>query len=137
LSEDRLDQVDRIVFDGEASDRVRVEALGFFTDHTHGFDENILEVDDEVHGLSQDDVINKLSKGNKGKKNKTQNNDRGNALKIQKSVALQLETLTEYVEHQLKEDEYELTELLASAALETPLKGIIHSFYSFYSFLQN
>lgn len=121
LSEKQLDQIDEIVFDGQVKENVRAEALGFFMDHTQGFDDEAEDddTDHEVQATSQDSS----KKAKISKKNKS---DEESALRRQRNIALQLETLTEFAEHQLHSPgQIVLTDLLASAVLQSSKKGRI------------
>jgi len=124
LSEEQLDLVDRVVFDDQASEIVRVEALGFFMDHTEGFDDETTE-DIDTHGMDVDTQPSSQDSSKKTKANKkNMKSDEESALRRQRSLALQLETLTEFAEHQLRSaEQILLTDLLAAAVLKSPKKG--------------
>jgi hypothetical protein len=104
LSEEKLDLVDVIIFDPTATDEIRKEALLFMMDHTQGFD-----VVDDLEPAA-------ISKGKKkqGKSAAVEANE----IQRRKNVALQLETLTEFAEHNLS-TAVEWSSLLADACLDT------------------
>ena len=164
LNEETLDQLDRAVFDREAGDRVRIQALLFFMDHTQGFDQDTSSnsgdgVDQSgsggegVEGFSQESAAsgggskakkarNASTSGSKnkssGKKDKESNE--GRILQHQRSVALQLETFTELIEHHFPADDNEgdagFVELFVTACLGTHKKGEYkHIIYLEYYFL--
>ena len=152
LDEETLDQLDRAVFDREAGDRVRIQALLFFMDHTQGFDQDassssgggVDQVGERVEGeegFSQKSTAS--GGGSKAKKarntpsgsskNKTsgskkdKESNEGRILQHQRSVALQLETFTELIEHHFPADDNEgdtgFVELFVTACLGTHKKG--------------
>ena len=146
LDEETLDQLDRAVFDREAGDRVRIQALLFFMDHTQGFDQDTgsgelagdrVEVEE---GFSQESATS--GGGSKAKKarntpsssknkssgsRKDKESNEGRILQHQRSVALQLETFTELIEHHFPADDNEgdagFVELFVTACLGTHKKG--------------
>lgn len=93
VSEHDLDKVDALVFDAQLSIVVRVEALYFLFDHTEGFDEA-----EPVNDSDNEDMDTMPSAKNKQRKGTTSKNT---SKRPQKHVALQVETLTEFVEHHL------------------------------------
>eukprot|EP01038_Epipyxis_sp_PR26KG_P011492 gene11492-15391_t len=118
ISEEILDQVDVIVFDADSEMLSRVQALGFVMEHTEGFD-NILAAD------TNNDLIklNNNNRTNKKNKKKAINvNDQLNEdeFEMKKRSILQLETLTEFIEHHVPTDRYSSSYLLVEAALATP-----------------
>lgn len=117
ISEEKLDVVDVIVFDVEASARVRQEALAFLMDHTEGFDE---DGDEDAAAVALDlslaSLTGKATKANKGKGGAEGKADQAKALVRRQRTAQQLETLTEYAAHHLGE-RYDLAHMLAEACL--------------------
>jgi hypothetical protein len=115
ISTDKLDVVDGIIFDPEASARVRQEALAFLMDHTEGFDE---EGQDEAAALdlSMASLTGKPRKPTKGKGAAAGRTDEARALERRQQTAQQLETLTEFAAHHLGE-RFESASMLADACL--------------------
>ena len=124
LPQDKLDGVDVIVFDPEASLRVRQEALAFIMDHTEGFEDDAAAdgLEGALDQLNLDPGTNnnssskgkKSKAGAKGAQNKT---DQAKALARRQRTAQQLETLTEFAEMHLGslvERSYMLTEACLS-----------------------
>jgi hypothetical protein len=117
VSEEKLDEVDAIVFSPDVPISVRIEALLFLMDHTEGFSESDLE------------QTQKLSK--KGKKG----TDKAAVVDLKrKHNALQLETLTEFAEHHLNEN-YEYSSFLAEAILQTPKADLLFDWETIVSLL--
>ena len=154
LDEETLDQLDRAVFDREAGDRVRIQALLFFMDHTQGFDQDTTSgssgggggVDQAGSGEEGEEGFSQESAasggGSKAKKarntpfgssknkicsKKDKESNEGRILQHQRSVALQLETFTELIEHHFPADDDEgdagFVELFVTACLGTHKKG--------------
>jgi len=104
VTEDKLDLVDRVVFDSGAHLKLRQHALAFLMDHTEGFDET--EGPDDTTTVHE-----KKGKGGQhtvGSFNLTP--------MIKRKVSLQLETLTEFAEHHLK-DHLSNSYMLAEACI--------------------
>ena len=135
LSEEQLDLVDVMVFDVEASGRVRQEALAFLMDHTEGFDEDAIEGGNNGGGGGEDGDadLGSLSgmtilspgrakaKGTSKSKAKSSSGgaskaDQSRALARRQRTAQQLETLTEFAEHHLGTS-IEWSHMLAEACL--------------------
>ncbi len=108
VPEDQLDQVDVIIFDCQASPRSRREALAFVMDHTEGFQE-------EEEGNSSPSTSSSSASSSK----KSSSLATSVILK-RRRVALQLETLTEFAEHHLRDGDLSRVELLAAACLSLP-----------------
>ncbi len=125
MEEEQLDRVDVIVFDAQASGRVRQEALTFLMDHTEGFDElPAAEGDAEEE---EEEGGNPRSKAGAAKKRlsaaaTTAAAEGAKALARRQRTAMQLETLTEFAEHHLV-DQLEHSRLLAEACLLLPNYG--------------
>lgn len=110
VTEDKLDLVDRAVFDFEANPKLRQHALAFLMDHTEGFE--------ETDGRD-DTTAAVLEKKGRGKKTKGSDKPVGSlhlTPMIKRKVSLQLETLTEFAEHHL-EDRLSNSYLLAEACI--------------------
>lgn len=118
VSEDVLDSVDVIIFDENATPRVRQEALAFLMDHTEGFDENPAQANATAAAGSSKSK-SKSKKGGSGA------GDEAGALARRQKNALQLETLTEFAEHHIQGGSYEATKYLAEACLMLPNYGMI------------
>jgi hypothetical protein len=82
VSEDDLDHIDVLVFDSQVSSRIRQEALAFVLDHTVGFEDSNVP--------ASFDVVDQL-------------NDPMEQIRQRKKAALQLETLTEFIQHHYKQ----------------------------------
>ncbi len=106
ISEEQLEVVDMVVFDPDASSEMRVAALLFLMDHTQGFED-----------FDEDSFLQQQSSA---KSRKRDSNVIEEAKR--KNVALQLETLTEFAEHHLR-DRTEGSALLAEACLATHKAG--------------
>ena len=132
ISEDKLDVVDVIVFDTEASSRVRQEALLFLMDHTEGFEE---EPGDDQLDLSVATLGGGKSGANKGKGKAAGQVevDQAQALARRQRAAQQLETLTEYAQHHLGES-LDRAYMLAEACVDAKKYGkpcYLHYIYLF------
>lgn len=125
VPEERLDVVDGIVFDTQAGERVRTEALLFLMDHTEGFEDVV------GPAIQANDEEDERSVRSKGKKKTTSGDivaDAGKALAKRQRTAMQLETLTEFAEHHL-EERFELSTRLATACLLIPNYGETFEIY--------
>ena len=94
-----------IVFDPQASPRVRQEALAFLMDHTEGF-EPVDDEDAEQAGRDQAGNSGKAGKGGKKRGDKldaagSAYAEESKALARRQRCAVQLETLAEFAEHHL------------------------------------
>ena len=107
VTEDKLDLVDRVVFDSGANPKLRQHALAFLMDHTEGFEETDGR-DDTSAAL--------LEKKGRGKKTKGGDKTLHLTPMIKRKVSLQLETLTEFAEHHL-EDHLSNSYMLAEACI--------------------
>jgi hypothetical protein len=149
ISEEKLDLVDVIVFDADASKRVRQEALAFLMDHTEGF--SIGEEDSGTGGagggegkwdyiddladlsLAKRGATGSSSSSTSGKRKSSgasSSADQSKALARRQSVARQLETLTEFAEHHLA-GHYEWSYMLADSCLALQQYSKL-SFYLFF-----
>lgn len=104
-----------IIFDPEATEDMRRESLLFMMDHTQGFD-NAEEAETDRKG-----------------KRKSSEADAAE-MKRRKNIAFQLETLTEFAEHNLGEA-VEWSSLLAEACLATDKDVILYDWSTIISLL--
>jgi hypothetical protein len=116
--------VDLVVFDTEATARVRQEALAFLMDHTEGFDEEPGEDGAEALDLSLASLTGKASKSKSKSTAAAGRADQAKALARRQRTAQQLETLTEFAAHHLG-DNFERAHMLAEACLALNKQGQI------------
>ena len=99
LQDEELHLVDQVIFDHTADDKTRMEALEFLMSHTTGFDD---DMDEDGEGHEEDDNAgagNTTKTKGKAKGKAKKSNDETKALARRQKHALQIETLTEFVEH--------------------------------------
>ena len=124
LPSEKLEFVDIVVFDPDATPEMRKEALLFLMDHTEGFD--LPTVEDFSNSLSSKPATTKKAGSKSAKSSK----------ELKRNVAFQLETLTEVVDRHLKLEMLEWTSLLAEACLAIPEKaGILYDWNTAISLL--
>jgi hypothetical protein len=135
-SEEALDRVDAVVFDPHSSARMRYESLLFVMSHTEGFDDIVswenIHIGTGLNGFAgaapAEDISNRKGKkegaaSSKQKKDAADASMMASSLARRQRSALQLETLTEFAEHHLREGNYENAVLLAEAAFVIPDYG--------------
>lgn len=107
------------MFDTGAGETARVQALEFFFDHTQGFDSDPTGQDGSPAGLSS------VIENTRRKMVTASGGGEGSSLLRQWAVALQLETLTEFMEHHLEEGQEAHVQLLVSACLQSEKQGTV------------
>eukprot|EP01034_Spumella_vulgaris_P026896 gene26896-33545_t len=143
VAEEKLDLVDRIVFDSSSSEHVREEALGFLMDHTEGFDNVGLgagadtttdDDEDEEEEMSTSSSARK-KRASSGKKTSSGGDGGVRALAKRQRTALQLETFTEFAMHHLEEEDFWEAALLAEACLLIPDYAVLFDWSTMISLL--
>ena len=105
MEQSQLDLIDEVIFDADASVRVRQEALLFLMDHTEGFDD--VETNNDVGNGNEDNTDNQRtrkstsakSKSSSKSKLKSKKEDEIGLMRRQRA-ARQLETFTEFIQYQ-------------------------------------